>query len=184
MERQQGQKDKSVAWFKLAELIARGEREKALSVFRLLAHSLSDKAYILQVEGDILWYLDDRAALEKYKQAAYLYHKEKRWIDAIAIFEHLVTQRPQQYDYLAQLLPLYALINWPEKFNERFARFVEFFTTHSFDHSQFEKTCKDVVEAVQEDTQRQAYPWLKAEFARVAASLPADQAEKMLLLFE
>ena len=66
MEQQEGHKEKSLAWFKLADLIARGEREKALNVFRLLSHSLQDRAYSLQLEGDLLWYLDDKNFTEKY----------------------------------------------------------------------------------------------------------------------
>src|SRR3990172_6949193 len=104
MERsQQSQQEKSLAWFKLADLIARGEREKALNVFRLLSHSLPDRAYALQLEGDILWYLDDKASQEKYKQAAFLYQKEKRWVDAISIYEHLLFQNPQSTDVLSVL---------------------------------------------------------------------------------
>src|SRR5271157_3821637 len=108
-------KERSLAWFKLADLIARGEREKALSVFRLLAHSLPDRAYVLQLEGDILWHLDDKNAEEKYKQAAFLYQKEKRWIDAIAIYEHLLSQSPDSYEIFSILLAAYAIIDWQEK---------------------------------------------------------------------
>jgi hypothetical protein len=39
-----------VAWFKLADLITRKEKEKALNLYRLLSHSFEDRAYALQVE--------------------------------------------------------------------------------------------------------------------------------------
>ena len=140
MERyQQSQQEKSLAWFKLADLIARGEREKALSVFRLLAHSLSDRAYVLQLEGDILWYLDDKSAVERYKQAAFLYQKEKRWVDAIAIYEHLLSQTPEAYELLAKLLIFYAIIDWPEKFNERYNLLAQLFANQNLDHRSEER---------------------------------------------
>ena len=44
----------NVAWFKLAECVARGEKEKALGVYRLLVHSLDEPAFIRQLEGDLL----------------------------------------------------------------------------------------------------------------------------------
>ena len=120
MDLQQTEKGKSLAWFKLADLIARGEREKALSVFRLLAHSLPDRAYALQLEGDILWYLDDTNATEKYKQAAFLYQQEKRWIEAIAVYEHLLFQHSDSVHIISELIIFYAIIDWQDKFQERF----------------------------------------------------------------
>src|SRR5271157_2908011 len=132
-------KERSLAWFKLADLIARGEREKALSVFRLLAHSLPDKAYVLQLEGDILWHLDDKNADEKYKQAAYLYQKEKRWVDAIALYEHLLTQNSNSYDALSALLVFYAMIDWAEKFQERCEQLLRLLKEQLINDSQVEK---------------------------------------------
>ena len=67
----------SVAWFSLSECIARGEREKALGVFRLLSHSLTDKALVHQLKGDIyLSFHDDAQAMQEYLAAAeqYLLH--------------------------------------------------------------------------------------------------------------
>ena len=119
-----GQESSCVAWFKLAELISRKEKEKALSLYRLLAHSFEGKAYALQLEGDILWSLEDNQALEKYKQAAYLYKKEKNIINAIAIYEHLLTLQPLNYDYLSTLIISYVLISWTEKFEERYKLFL------------------------------------------------------------
>ena len=116
MEQGSNQGNASVAWFKLAELITRREREKALNVYRLLAHSLERKAYALQLEGDILWSLDDKAAFEKYRQAAFLYHKEKLWVDAAGIYEHLYTTNNHDLEALSHLIRYYALLAWPERF--------------------------------------------------------------------
>ena len=49
----------SLAWFKLAEFVTRGEKERALSIFRLLAHSIRHDALVVQLEGDILLAFDD-----------------------------------------------------------------------------------------------------------------------------
>lgn len=79
----------TIAWFKLAECVARGEREKAFGVYRLLAHSLPDQAYMYQLEGDLLHSFDDAAAWEKYYLAAATYAHEQRWYEAAGIYEHL-----------------------------------------------------------------------------------------------
>ena len=113
-------KNSSIAWFKLSELITRGEKEKALNLYRLISHSFDDKAYILQVEGDILWSFEDTGALEKYKQAAFLYEKEKRATAATAIYEHLLTLEPKNYNYLLQLITLYTKLDWWEKLKLHF----------------------------------------------------------------
>lgn len=113
-------KTSCVAWFKLADLITRKEKEKALNLYRLLSHSFDDKAYALQVEGDILWSLEDEVALDRYKQAAFLYKKEKNLVAATAVYEHMLTLQPNNYDFLSTLIVLYILLSWPEKFEERY----------------------------------------------------------------
>lgn len=148
MEPQQNSKEKSLAWFKLADLIARGEREKALNVFRLLAHSLPDRAYVLQLEGDILWYFDDKNFTEKYKQAAFLYQKDKRWIDAIAIYEHLLTHNPNSYQVMSSLIVFYIMVNWPEKTYEISDRLVQLFSSNIINEFQLETTIKDITQSI------------------------------------
>ncbi len=183
MERQQGQREKSLAWFKLADLIARGEREKALSVFRLLAHSLPDRAYVLQLEGDILWYLDDRISVEKYKQAAFLYQKEKRWVDAIAIYEHLLTQKPQSYEAFAALIGFYATIDWQEKFQERLAGLTDLFNDCLIDESQLEKAIKDVLQIVHMVDDRSTKSWLYDYLVAWNKKLPEQLSDRFSALW-
>jgi tetratricopeptide (TPR) repeat protein len=183
MERQQGQKDQSLAWFKLADLIARGEREKALSVFRLLSHSLSDRAYALQLEGDILWYFDDRNAPEKYKQAAFLYQREKRWVDAIAIYEHLLVQEPDSYEVLAMLVIFYTVIDWQEKFYERYHQLVKLFNDHVIDEFQLEKAIKDVVDAVSDVEHDNKKVWFGAWFKEMVHDMPENLATRLGSLY-
>jgi len=145
MDFRQIQKEKSLAWFKLADLIARREREKALSVFRLLAHSLPDRAYVLQIEGDILLYLDDgKNAVEKYKAAAFLYQKDKRWVDAIAVYEHLLTQSHDSVEVLSTLILSYAMVDWEEKFHERFQNLTGLMHQGVCDTESFERTVREI----------------------------------------
>lgn len=180
MERQQGQNERSLAWFKLADLIARGEREKALSVFRLLAHSLADKAYVLQIEGDILWFMDSTASIEKYKQAAFLYQKEKRWIDAIALQEHVLEMRPDAFDPLATLLILYALIDWPEKFDHRFMTMMRLYKEHIIDNSQVEKALQALGKILETQVPK---PWIGIWFNNVQEHLPGTVASHLRPFF-
>ena len=105
----------SVAWYKLADLIARGEREKALSVYRLLAHSFDDKAYALQLEGDVLFALEDVRSKDKYFQAATLYKAEKRWVDAVAVAEHMLAQHADDPSLLLFTVYCYAALDVPIK---------------------------------------------------------------------
>ena len=122
-EYSQGASD--IAWFKLAELITRGEKEKVLSFYRLLSHSFPDKAYALQVEGDILWAFDDKDAFHKYAQAAFLYHKESKNIQAMAVYEHMHSLAPQKSEPLLKLLVVYAESDFPERFSQRLKLLLE-----------------------------------------------------------
>ena len=70
----------NVAWFKLAEFVARGEKERAMGLYRLLVHSFDDSAFAHQLEGDLLLSFDDTQAVEKYLEAAYLYETQDRLI--------------------------------------------------------------------------------------------------------
>jgi len=144
----------SVAWYKLADLITRKEREKALNVYRLLSHSFEDRAYALQLEGDILKSLDDQSASKKYQQAAFLYKKEKRWIDAIAVCEHLLYLEPDNFELLATLIDLYALIDWQEKCSERLTKAYELLEKKVIGEDQVFEVIKMIV-AYADDTELQ-----------------------------
>lgn len=101
----------NVAWFKLAECVSRGEKERALGVYRLLAHSLNDAAFARQLQGDILLSFQDQAgALEHYRTAARLYQEDGRLLEAAAIHEHLVSLVPHKRETLLSLLNLYCLL--------------------------------------------------------------------------
>ena len=63
----------NVAWFKLAECVGRGEKERALSLFRLLTYSIEDRAFTKKLEADILVFFEESGALIPYLQAAHLF---------------------------------------------------------------------------------------------------------------
>jgi tetratricopeptide (TPR) repeat protein len=96
-----------VAWFALAECISRGEKERALGVYRLLSHSFDDRALKVQLEGDILWSFRDEGAIKKYQEAAELYKKEGRQLEAAAVFEHITTLVPDSLYYRDVLMQLH-----------------------------------------------------------------------------
>ena len=79
----------NVAWFKLADFVARGEKERALAVHKLLMHSVQDEAIPYQLEGDILLAFDDESALDKYHIAANLYKKSGKMHQAASVYEHV-----------------------------------------------------------------------------------------------
>ncbi|GAG97376.1 unnamed protein product, partial [marine sediment metagenome] len=82
----------SIAWFKLAECIAKGERERALGVYRLLSHSLNNTALAKQLEADLfLAFNDHQRALQLYKIAAQLYKQQQSLYEAAAVYEHMLT---------------------------------------------------------------------------------------------
>ncbi len=86
----------SIAWFKLAECVSRRERERALGVYRLLAHSFDDNmAIVYQLEGDIMLAFNEvENAINKYVQAAQLYEKQGELVQAIAVYDHIITLQP------------------------------------------------------------------------------------------
>jgi hypothetical protein len=97
----------SVAWFKIADFVTRGQKERALGLHRLLAHSIGDNALNLQLEGDILLSCNDNRALEKYQAAALYYQKEERLCQALAIYEHILLLRPGCSQTILFLIALY-----------------------------------------------------------------------------
>lgn len=101
----------TIAWFKLAECVARGERERAFGLHRLLAHSFDDPAFAVQLEGDIFLAFDDKEnALKKYKDALQLYTAGGRYIEAAAIGEHILVLSFDKKSILFDLIELYELL--------------------------------------------------------------------------
>lgn len=96
----------SIAWFNLNRFILRGEREKVLSIYKLLSRSIDDTALNLQLEGDILNAFQDFNALEKYIDSAKIYIKQNRISEAITVYEK-ISILTNDHNLLEKLLDLY-----------------------------------------------------------------------------
>ena len=129
----------TIAWFKLAECVSRGERERALGVYRLLAHSIGNPAFESQLEGDLyLSFQDTHTALAKYHEAVKLYRQSGRILEAAAVFEHIVTLDPHTYTHHQQIIELYHQLRLSRKAQEHIARALELMT-HSGQDAQLEE---------------------------------------------
>jgi len=116
----------TIAWFKLAECVSRGEKERALGVYRLLSHSLDDSALVCQLEGDIfLSFNDNKQAEVNYYQAAQLYKKDNRILEAAAVYEHLLTIQPEDKRYRVVVINLYKQLNIQSKVKEHVMALVD-----------------------------------------------------------
>jgi|SRR4030095_2847356 tetratricopeptide (TPR) repeat protein len=81
----------TIAWFKIAEYVSRGEKERALGVYRLLSYSFNDDAVARQLEADIYFSFSEYdSAIVLYRQAMDLYQKSNRVLEAVAVCEHLI----------------------------------------------------------------------------------------------
>ena len=103
------QQDKyNVAWFTLAECIARGEKIRALGVYRLLSHSIDNVAFARQLEGDIFMAFSDKEmAKNKYQEAAHLYRTSGKLKESAAINEHLHDLDPENINIVKNLIETY-----------------------------------------------------------------------------
>lgn len=110
----------NIAWFKLAEFVARGEKERALALYRLLVHAFEDKALAFQLEGDLLLSFNDTIASERYAIAAQLYYKEERLIEAAAVYEHLITLEPENAEYFLLIIQCYKTLSYTSRFIKHF----------------------------------------------------------------
>ena len=98
----------TIAWFKIAECVSRGEKERALGVYRLLSHSFNDSAIARQLEADIYCSFGQvEQAIALYLQTMELYHKSHRFLEAAAVCEHLITMRPDDLLLCREIIPLY-----------------------------------------------------------------------------
>jgi hypothetical protein len=102
----------NVAWFKLAECVSRGGKERALGVYRLLAHSLDDKGVASQLEGDILFAFGDKVmAKNRYDRAIAWYKHDKRFREMAAVSEKMHAICPADRVYLEQLIDIYVQLS-------------------------------------------------------------------------
>ena len=98
----------NIAWFKLAECVSRGDKERALGVYRLLSHSLHNEAFRAQLEGDIwLSFGELENAITQYREAAYKYRLNNQLFEAASVFEHLQLLDPATDFYITAAQELY-----------------------------------------------------------------------------
>lgn len=108
----------NIAWFKLAEFVTRGEKERALSLFRLLTHSFGDRAFIKKLEAEILASFDDEQAFSEYIQAAHLYRNNGQSVEAVSIYETLIIFQPERAEYCEKIITLFEELGHKEKMTQ------------------------------------------------------------------
>ncbi len=94
----------NIAWFKLAECVTKGEKERALAMHKLLSHSIESEAFTLQIEADLLCAFKDKEAENVYEQAAYLYIKNKKLKEALFLYKKLITLFPNNRNHIKTFL--------------------------------------------------------------------------------
>lgn len=105
----------AVAWFKLAELVSRREKERALALYRLLEHSLEDKPFASQLEADILLAFNDATAFEKYAHACRQYAQAGKMVAAACVYEHMITLEKTDAASLRLLVDVYNELKTQER---------------------------------------------------------------------
>lgn len=101
----------TIAWFKIADCVSRGEKERALGVYRLLSHSFNDHAIARQLEADIYCsFGDTEQAILLYQQAMEFYNKSQRFLEAAAVGEHLITVRSDGMELRRNMIQLYSAL--------------------------------------------------------------------------
>lgn len=101
----------TIAWFKIAECVSRGEKERALGVYRLLSHSFNDNAVARQLEADIHLSFGERdVAISLYQQAMEWYQKTERYLEATAVCEHIITLSNDTIAFRREAIKLYSLM--------------------------------------------------------------------------
>ncbi len=125
----QTQVDKhTIAWFKIAECVSRGEKERALGVYRLLSHSFNDNAIARQLEADIYGAFGETDhAISLYQQAMESYIKSQRLLEAAAVGEHLVVLQPSDMSLHRKLIQLYLSLGMVAKVQAHIQVLADFF---------------------------------------------------------
>jgi tetratricopeptide (TPR) repeat protein len=134
----------NIAWFKLADFVTRGEKERALSVLRLLMHSIADEALTYQLEGDILLAFDDHLAFDRYANAATMFKKIGKMQQAIAIYQHALTFKEDE-KIIEALLLTYVVIKQKTGILQTFSKLANLWSLHKKNSdliNLLEKICK------------------------------------------
>jgi len=105
----------SIAWFKLAECIERGEKERAFNLHRLLMHSHGDEPYRKKLEADLLLFFDKNSSLDYYFQAAALYRSAGQHNEVVFLYEHVVKIFPDVVELYMPLVEFCQANGWFKK---------------------------------------------------------------------
>lgn len=125
----------TIAWFKIADCVSRGEKERALGVYRLLSHSFNDNAVARQLEADIyLSFNEYHLAIPLYTQAIELYQKSSRFLEAVAICEHLITIDDQDLVSRREAIKLHNLLGNKVKAYEHIQKSLSLLLASGQDH--------------------------------------------------
>jgi tetratricopeptide (TPR) repeat protein len=119
----------TIAWFKLAEFVARKEKERALGIYKLLTHSIQDEAVIYQLEGDLLLAFSDTKAFDAYDKAALIYKKQGKYIQAKALYEHLSILNPLHPEYFQKIFAISSITEDKTKIDQALYRWSESIAT-------------------------------------------------------
>jgi tetratricopeptide (TPR) repeat protein len=192
----------NVAWFTLAECVSRGEKERALGVYRLLSHSLDDSAVIAQLEGDLLWAFNDKAAIEKYYSAATCYQQDGRYREAFAVLEHCRALSGTSRYCLEQLIQLAEHIHHEVRLSEYIREYidrVDDLDAYLFVRAVLEKPCRSEnagqffmlkvalairVSAVKAVSSEEVLPFLREIAAACLVARDEHQLQRLLVSLE
>lgn len=94
----------NIAWFKFAELVSRREKERAMSIFRLLSLSWHDLGYTYLLKGDLLVAFNDESASEAYRKAIVYYDDSGRLAEAAHALERIVQLEHANVDALREVI--------------------------------------------------------------------------------
>jgi tetratricopeptide (TPR) repeat protein len=132
----QTQSDKhTIAWFKIADCVSRGEKERALGVYRLLSHSFNDGAVARQLEADIyLSFGEQDLAIPLYEQAIELYQKSQRFLEAVAVCEHLLTMNDNDLMIRREAIKLHNMLSNVPKIHEHIGKSLDLILMTGQDH--------------------------------------------------
>ena len=135
-EMKQTQGDKHmIAWFKIAECVSRGEKERALGVYRLLSHSFNDKAVANQLEGDINCAFGEyELAVPLYTSAMQVYSKSERFLEAVAVCEHLIAINAEDTRLHRQAITLYNELGNMRKAHEHIEKVLNIVFAQGHEH--------------------------------------------------
>jgi tetratricopeptide (TPR) repeat protein len=125
----------TIAWFKIDECVSRGEKERALGVYRLLSHSFNDNAIARQLEGDIyLSFGEQELAIPLYLQAIELYQKSQRFLEAAAVCEHLIAMQSHDISLRREAIKLYNMLGNTAKMQAHTEKIIESILATGHDH--------------------------------------------------